>query len=124
MQLLKNKLLEEAQEVYEAKSYEDLMEEIGDVYDVLLGIMHELKIKKRSLNKIMILSNSEPEEQILFSLYICFICCPSFLISNKGIFSGNSLFLFLVDIKFSFGILKLYFLSYCSFTPLNNDGII
>lgn len=29
----------------------------------------ELKIKKRSLNKIMILSNSEPEEQILFSLY-------------------------------------------------------
>lgn len=29
----------------------------------------ELKIKKKSLNKIMILSNSEPEEQILFSLY-------------------------------------------------------
>ena len=51
MQLLKNKLLEEAQEVYEAKSYEDLMEEIGDVYDVLLGIMHELKIKKRQVRK-------------------------------------------------------------------------
>ena len=29
----------------------------------------EIKIQKRSLNKIMILSSSEPEEQILFSLY-------------------------------------------------------
>ena len=29
----------------------------------------EIKIKKRSLNKIMILSKSEPEEQVLFSLY-------------------------------------------------------
>jgi len=29
----------------------------------------ELKIKKRSLNKIMILSDSQPEEQILFSHY-------------------------------------------------------
>ena len=29
----------------------------------------EIKIKKRTLNKIMILSSNEPEEQVLFSLY-------------------------------------------------------
>ena len=51
MVLLKNKLLEEAQEVFEAKDYSSLMEEIGDVYDVLLGIMHELKIRKRKVKK-------------------------------------------------------------------------
>lgn len=39
-----------------------------DEFNVKIGDK-EIKIKKRTLNKIMILSDSQPEEQILFSLY-------------------------------------------------------
>ena len=50
----------------------------GDEYKQILNkrnefnvkiLNKEIKIKKSSINKIMILSNNEPEEQILFSLY-------------------------------------------------------
>ena len=49
---------------------EEYMQILNKRNEFNVKIKHiELKIKKRSLNKIMILSNSEPEEQILFSLY-------------------------------------------------------
>ena len=47
---LKNKLLEETQEVLEASSREELTEEISDVYDVLEAICNVYNISKEEIN--------------------------------------------------------------------------
>ena len=44
MQLLKNKLVEEAQEVLEAKNKEELAEELGDLLEVMKAIAEKEKI--------------------------------------------------------------------------------
>ena len=51
----------------EEEPYEEIINK-KDEFNVKIND-NELIIKKRTLNKIMILSNSQPEEQILFSLY-------------------------------------------------------
>jgi len=51
----------------EEEPYEEILSKRDD-FIIKVGDI-EIIIKKRSLNKIMILSDSEPEEQILFSLY-------------------------------------------------------
>ena len=49
--LLKQKLLEEANEVLEAKDNDEIIAEIGDVLDVLQQLIKDLKIKKRLIRK-------------------------------------------------------------------------
>ena len=51
----------------EAERYEEILAK-KDEFNVKINDKN-LKIKKRSINKIMILSDSQPEEQILFSHY-------------------------------------------------------
>lgn len=51
----------------EAEIYGKILKK-KDVFNVKINNKN-IKIKKRTLNKLMILSNCEPEEQILFSLY-------------------------------------------------------
>ena len=51
----------------EEEPYEEILNK-KDNFNVKIN-NKELSIKKRTLNKIMILSDSQPEEQILFSLY-------------------------------------------------------
>ena len=52
---------------------------------------NEIKIKKRSLNRIMILSDSMPEEQILFTLYKTMTQAQSLDRINKRPISNDSL---------------------------------
>ena len=47
---LKNKLLEEIQEVLETSSREELTEEISDIYDVLEAICNVYNISKEEIN--------------------------------------------------------------------------
>ena len=51
IRLLKEKLVEEANEVLDAKDGDDVVAEIGDVLDVLQQLIKELKIKKRLIRK-------------------------------------------------------------------------
>ena len=78
--------MEKYKKTGEDKNYEFIRNDLevdsddgnGDEYKQILNkrnefnvkiLNKEIKIKKSSINKIMILSNNEPEEQILFSLY-------------------------------------------------------
>ena len=78
--------MEKYKKTGEDKNYEFIRNDLevdsddgnGDAYMQILNkrnefsvkiLNKEIKIKKSSINKIMILSNNEPEEQILFSLY-------------------------------------------------------
>ena len=49
--LLKEKLVEEAMEVLNAKDKDETADEIGDVLDVLQQLIKDLKIKKRLIRK-------------------------------------------------------------------------
>ena len=51
IRLLKEKLVEEANEVLDAKDDDEVVAEIGDVIDVLQQIVKDLKIKKRLIRK-------------------------------------------------------------------------
>ena len=51
IQLLKEKLVEEANEVLVAKNYNEIADEIGDVIDVLQELIKTTKIKKRHIRK-------------------------------------------------------------------------
>ena len=49
---LKLKLVEEANEVLNAKNNEELMDEIGDVIEVLKALIKQAKVKKRYIRKL------------------------------------------------------------------------
>lgn len=49
---LKLKLVEEANEVLNAKNNEELMDEIGDVIEVLKALIKQSKVKKRYIRKL------------------------------------------------------------------------
>lgn len=78
---LKLKLVEEANEVLEAKTIEETTDEIGDVIEVLKALIKQTKIKNRKIRKARRIKAKE-RGKFRKGIYCKYVKCPTSLNSK------------------------------------------